>query len=31
MTRLILREVALGAAYFLLVTAVMAALIPFAK
>ena len=30
MTRLILREVILGAAYFLLVTAIMAVLIPFA-
>lgn len=31
MTRLILREMVLGATYFLLVTAIMAALIPFAK
>ena len=30
MTRLIFREVILGAAYFLLVTAIMAVLIPFA-
>ncbi len=30
MTRLIFREVVLGAIYFLLVTAIMAALIPFA-
>lgn len=30
MTRLILREVILGAAYFLLVTAIMAELIPIA-
>lgn len=31
MTRLIFREVVLGTIYFLLVTAIMAALIPFAK
>lgn len=31
MTRLIFREVLLGTIYFLLVTAIMAALIPFAK
>ena len=30
MIRLILREMILGAAYFLLITALMAALIPFA-
>lgn len=30
MTRLILQEVVLGTIYFLLVTAIMAALIPFA-
>ena len=30
MIRLILREMILGAAYFLLITAIMAALIPFA-